>query len=226
MQTQESAHPESNKLSGPLLSGALEWHHLQRAWYAPTLGPQQGALSLQMDAMVTRCDSCVSFFSTRIQWYLQIKWKWRRMCKKRQCTHRCEKQTLLYSSDSQGFPVRPPVLLSLFLYKQKKKWRLISLFAQQFTPIPLFLDCKACEETSIREKQRREQEDRGIVRAGRQRDESTLYQAGSQHRDKHHLGARALMQCVAHLNPRSTTETCCNLLMYQLNALEGWGREA
>lgn len=56
--TKESAHQDS-----PLSRvdcGCFQWHHLRGAWSTPALGPQQG-LCLLGDAMVTRCDSSVSF---------------------------------------------------------------------------------------------------------------------------------------------------------------------
>ncbi len=179
----------SNKLSGPLLGGALEWHHLQRAQNTPALGPQQGGLCLQMDAMVTRCDSSsVSFLNTRTQCYLQMKWTWDSVCVRDSekemlvCTHKIWRTNIALQFRFLGIPSPPTCLPFLSsIHKRNCSYRCLLNSSHRFHTF-----CKACKETRDKRQvsergERQWQVWKGIGSGnGKQWDESTLYRARSQ----------------------------------------------
>lgn len=95
----------------------------------------------------------------------------------------------------------PPACLSSSGFHAEMFQRLlISLFAQQFTTDSTFYAKLARGQVSVSGERNTETVTRGDGRGagGRQWDESTLYRARSQHRDKHHLEAR---ECCRHREP-------------------------
>lgn len=212
-------HPPglSNKLSWPLLGGALQWHHLQRARNAPALGPQQGVVWLEMDAMVTMTLLWVFNRPYPIVPADEMELEWDSVCERDGGQHTADvenKQRITVQILRDSPSSHPPASLSSSgFHAQTLEWLLISLFAEQLTPIPHFMQSLQGDKCLRvwREKQRDSDE------GGRQRLRkgetvgwvNTVHSQDHNTGDKHHLEAgEGRRHRVAPLNLRSTADHC------------------